>query len=61
MTGMEPDSAPDRPAVTSPADPDRGPGPAVQSREDTDAGWGDHPEPADERLRREMPPHWEPA
>jgi hypothetical protein len=31
----------------------------VQSQEDTDAGWGDRPEPEDdERLYRERPPHW---
>ena len=61
MTGMDPDTAPDQPAAASQADPDGRPGLAVQSREDTDVGWGDHPEPGDERLRREMPPHWEPA
>ncbi len=34
---------------------------AMQSREDTDLGWGDrldHAESADERLRRDRPPHW---
>jgi len=31
-----------------------------QSREDTDAGWGEYPEPDDdERLRRDRPPHWD--
>jgi hypothetical protein len=29
-----------------------------QSPEDTDAGWGEYPEPADERLYRDRPPHW---
>ena len=32
----------------------------VQSQEDTDAGWGERPEPADdERLQAERPPHWD--
>jgi hypothetical protein len=30
-----------------------------QSREDTDIGWGEYPEPADDRLYRERPPHWD--
>ena len=31
-----------------------------QSREDTDADWGEYPEPDDdERLRRDRPPHWD--
>jgi AcrR family transcriptional regulator len=31
----------------------------VQSREDTDAGWGDVPEPSDDdRFYRDRPPHW---
>jgi hypothetical protein len=31
-----------------------------QSREDTDAGWGEYTEPGDdERLRLDRPPHWE--
>jgi acetamidase/formamidase len=35
------------------------PAPPVQSREDTDVGWGERPEPEDdERLYRERPPHW---
>ena len=34
--------------------------PPLQSREDTDAGWGERPEPDDdERLYRDRPPHWE--
>jgi hypothetical protein len=56
---MEPDHAPDKPAATDPADPDRRLGLAAQSREDTDVGWGDRPESGDERLWREIPPHWE--
>ena len=31
-----------------------------QSREDTDADWGEYTEPDDdERLRRDRPPHWD--
>ena len=30
-----------------------------QSPEDTDAGWGEYPEPADDRLYRDRPPHWD--
>jgi hypothetical protein len=29
-----------------------------QSREDTDAAWGDYPESAADRLYRDRPPHW---
>jgi hypothetical protein len=34
------------------------PGPPEQSREDTDAGWGELPERDDDRLYRDRPPHW---
>jgi len=30
-----------------------------QSREDTDAGWGEYPVTDDERLYRDRPPHWD--
>lgn len=31
----------------------------AKSRDETDVGWGEPPEPDDEeRLRRERPPHW---
>jgi hypothetical protein len=30
-----------------------------QSREDTDAAWGEYPGPADDRLHRDRPPHWD--
>ena len=30
-----------------------------QSREDTDAGWGEYPEQAGDRLYRDRPPHWD--
>jgi hypothetical protein len=47
--GAPPGSAP--PAARQPDRPE-------QSREDTDAAWGEYPEP-DDRLRRERPPHWD--
>jgi hypothetical protein len=30
-----------------------------QSREDTDAAWGDYPGRDDDRLYRDRPPHWD--
>jgi hypothetical protein len=44
-----------------PAPPGQGrePAPPEQSREDTDAGWGEYPEQADDRLYRDRPPHWD--
>jgi hypothetical protein len=30
-----------------------------QSREDTDAAWGDYRERDDDRLYRDRPPHWD--
>ena len=69
-----PASAPPAPVVrtASPSVPVAGPpastvippassgNPPLQSREDTDAGWGERPEPDDdERLYRDRPPHWE--
>jgi signal peptidase II len=50
-------------AVTAanPPEPDRDEDPVVppQSREDTDVGWGEVPEPSDdERLFQDRPPHW---
>jgi hypothetical protein len=48
-----------RPADASPPNSDRAALPA-QSREDTDAEWGESPDLGDtERLTRERPPHWE--
>ncbi len=32
-----------------------------QTSDDTDRGWGEHPDDAeddDERIRRDKPPHW---
>ncbi len=48
-----PDSDIAVPAAARPVLPER-------AREDTDAAWGERPEPDDdERLRRERPPHWD--
>jgi hypothetical protein len=68
MTAMAPEAAPDRPdrtgtpvlTVRSPADK---PALPVRSRDDSDVGWGERPEPDDddERLYRERPPHWDSA
>lgn len=32
--------------------------PPVRAAEDTDAAWGDRPRGNDERLKRDVPPHW---
>ena len=56
--------APASPAADSslPADSvpvaDREPILPEQSREDTDAAWGEYPDSADDRLYRDRPPHW---
>jgi hypothetical protein len=42
--------------------PAPGPGPVLPERssDETDAGWGDRPEPDDdERLRQDRPPHYD--
>ena len=55
LAGVKPANPPD------PPDPDRDEEPVVppQSREDTDAGWGEVPEPSDDdRFYRDRPPHW---
>jgi hypothetical protein len=57
---MPADQSPDEPAGVRSPSPDRDPVLPEQSREDTDAGWGERPELDDaERLYRERPPHWE--
>jgi AcrR family transcriptional regulator len=51
---------PKPPASAGPPDPDDTPVLPAQSREDTDAGWGEPAEPDDdERLSRDRPPHWD--
>lgn len=47
------------PAVTGSQVPSSGPVLPEQSREDTDAGWGEYPVTNDERLYRDRPPHWD--
>jgi len=57
----EPTTAP-VPATPAPTAPVASVGDPVlpeQSREDTDAAWGDYPESADDRLYRDRPPHWD--
>ena len=51
-SGLEPVAAPDPASGREPILPE-------QSREDTDAGWGEYPERADDRLHRDRPPHWD--
>jgi hypothetical protein len=49
-------------ASSEPPDPASGEMPVlpVQSDEDTDAAWGEHPrQEDDERLHRDRPPHWD--
>jgi hypothetical protein len=60
---MSPDTAPEDPPEPGPADPAatgrKDADLPVQSREDTDAGWGEQPEPDEhDRLYRDRPPHW---
>jgi hypothetical protein len=55
MTSPEAETGP-TPAVPEPA---AGPLLPEQSREDTDAAWGERPEPGDDRLYRDRPPHWD--
>jgi signal peptidase II len=55
LAAVNPANPPDPPA------PDRAEEPVVpaQSREDTDADWGEVPEPSDDdRFYRDRPPHW---
>jgi hypothetical protein len=62
MIGLAEDKARDRPAVARPAVAGDKTGLPDQSPEDTDAGWGERPEPDDdERLYGERPPHWDSA
>jgi hypothetical protein len=52
--------APGRPASAGRAAHDDRPVLPEQSPDDTDAGWGERPEPDDdERLRQDRPPHWD--
>jgi hypothetical protein len=54
MFSLPPDKAGDRPPV-----PDNKAALPDQSPEDTDANWGERPDPDDDELRYgERPPHW---
>jgi hypothetical protein len=62
--GAAPENGAGRPEAGAAATPARGASAAepilpTQSREDTDAAWGEYPEPADDRLYRDRPPHWD--
>ncbi len=52
------ESAAGAPAAAGAA-PGAGPVLPEQSREDTDAAWGEYPERSDDRLYRDRPPHWD--
>ena len=54
--GPEPEAVPAASAAPAPA---REPLLPEQSREDTDAGWGEYAGPPDDRLYRDRPPHWD--
>jgi hypothetical protein len=48
------------PPPARPAVPDHRPVLPQRSSDETDAGWGDRPEPDDdERLRQDRPPHYD--
>lgn len=47
------------PVAAASVSPAAGPVLPEQSREDTDAAWGEYPEPAGDRLYRDRPPHWD--
>jgi hypothetical protein len=53
------DAPPAPPAPSAPLTPRVPPVFSVQSREDTDAAWGEYPESADDQLYRDRPPHWD--
>ena len=60
----EPAGAPASAGPAVPAPAARGPADAEpvlpeQSREDTDAAWGDYPGRDADRLNRDRPPHWD--
>jgi hypothetical protein len=55
-------AAAELPAAAGPASsprPSGGTAVPEQSREDTDAGWGEYPVTGDERLYQDRPPHWD--
>jgi hypothetical protein len=62
---QEPEQEPEQSPAAGPPDaarPAADPGPVLPQRgsDETDAGWGERPEPDDdERLRQERPPHYD--
>jgi hypothetical protein len=56
--GADAQAPPGPPPAPSPA-PAAGPVLPEQSREDTDAAWGEYRERDDDRLYRDRPPHWD--
>jgi hypothetical protein len=57
---MSPYEVPEDPADAGPSSRQGQQALPAQSREDTDAAWGEQPEPDDnDRLYRDRPPHWD--
>jgi hypothetical protein len=52
---------PAAPVAPAPGAPAGGSALPEQSREDTDAAWGEYPERDQDRLYRDRPPHWDDA
>jgi hypothetical protein len=62
MMIMPPDTGPNQAASADPDHPDDPPVLPDRSPADSDAAWGDQPEPDDdERLTLDRPPHWDSA
>jgi hypothetical protein len=63
MTSKPPNETPSSAASARQSDRDGRPaGPALpeKSRDESDVGWGERPEPDDdERFSRDRPPHWD--
>ena len=51
-------SVPPGPAAAASSRPASEPVLPEQSHEDTDIAWGEYPEPDEDRLYRDRPPHW---
>jgi hypothetical protein len=57
---MSAGDAPEKPPGADPPDREDAEKLPVQSREDTDAGWGEERDPdEDDRFYRDRPPHWD--
>jgi hypothetical protein len=62
MMIMPPDTGPNQAASAGADHPDHPPVLPDRSPADSDAAWGDQPEPDDdERLTLDRPPHWDSA